>query len=258
MRRTRSSYLRERTEPQGFKAQFVAVDREACALYADALVAAGLRPEEIAVIFTPNLKKDDASLRRWYAAEQLRRRGNGSTGGGDVELDEDSELDVAEAAARKQLIADFKDPENPLKLLIVTDMLLTGFDAPVEQVMFLDKPLRGAKLLQAIMRTNRPFPERQKDRGIIIDYWGVFERLQEAFAEFDPDEVDLAVVNMRELREHFPVQLAEATRSARRPARRQGRVRADDVARLLPGRRPASLPSCSRSASRPPNPPTSR
>jgi len=48
--------------------------------------------------------------------------------------------------------------------------------------MFLDKPLRGAKLLQAIMRTNRPFPEKQKGRGIIVDYWGVFDRLQAAFA----------------------------------------------------------------------------
>jgi type I restriction enzyme R subunit len=204
------AYLRERTEPQGFKAQFVAVDREACALYAEALLAAGMRPEEIAVVFTPNLKKDDARLRRWYAAEQLKRRGSGPASGEDVQVDEDSELDLGEALARKQLIADFKDPENPLKLLVVTDMLLTGFDAPVEQVMFLDKPLRGAKLLQAIMRTNRPFPELRKDRGIIVDYWGVFERLQEAFAEFDPDEVDLAVLDMRILRESFPVRLAEA------------------------------------------------
>ena len=70
-------------------------------------------------------------------------------------------------------------------------MLLTGVDAPIEQVMFLDKPLRGAKLLQAIMRTNRPFPEKKKDRGIIVDYWGVFERLQEAFAEFDPNYLHL-------------------------------------------------------------------
>ena len=48
--------------------------------------------------------------------------------------------------------------------------------------MFLDKPLKGAKLLQAIMRTNRPYPEKGKDRGVIVDYWGVFDRLQAAFA----------------------------------------------------------------------------
>ncbi len=112
--------------------------------------------------------------------------------------------------ARKRLIGEFKDPAKPLKLLIVTDMLLTGFDAPIEQVMFLDKPLRGAKLLQAIMRTNRPYFERGKDRGIIVDYWGVFERLQAAFAEFAPDEVELAVLDLGELRERFPVLVAEA------------------------------------------------
>jgi type I restriction enzyme R subunit len=207
------AYLREHTEPQGFKAQLVAVDREACVLYAEALLAAGMRPEELVVIYTPNTKKDDDSLRRWYAAEQCQRRSGAAapTGAdGEVELDEDSELELAEAKARKDLIAAFKQPENPLKLLIVTDMLLTGFDAPVEQVMFLDKPLRGAKLLQAIMRTNRPFPEKRKDSGVIIDYWGVFERLEEAFAEFSPDELELAVFDLAELRERFPVLLAEA------------------------------------------------
>ena len=78
-------------------------------------------------------------------------------------------------------------------------MLLTGFDAPVEQVMFLDKPLQGAKLLQAIMRTNRPYPEKDKDRGIIVDYWGVFDRLQAAFAEFSPEDVELAVLDLQTL-----------------------------------------------------------
>jgi type I restriction enzyme R subunit len=204
------SYMRAHTEPQGFKAQLVAVDRLACALYAEALLAAGMKPEEIAVIFTPDKKKDDANLRRWYASEQLNRVGATANVDGDIELDEESELDLGEAVARKRLIADFKNPEHPLKLLIVTDMLLTGFDAPIEQVMFLDKPLRGAKLLQAIMRTNRPYPEKKKDRGIIVDYWGVFERLQEAFAEFDPDEVELAVLDLQALRENFPVLLAEA------------------------------------------------
>src|SRR5207302_6299441 len=117
-----------------------------------------------------------------------------------VELDEDSDVDLAEAKARRKLIDAFKDPASPLKLLIVTDMLLTGFDAPVEQVMFLDKPLRGAKLLQAIMRTNRPYFEKDKDRGIIVDYWGVFDRLEAAFAEFSPEDVEMAVLDLSELK----------------------------------------------------------
>src|SRR5438876_282170 len=89
-------------------------------------------------------------------------------------------------------------------------MLLTGFDAAVEQVMFLDKPLKGAKLLQAIMRTNRPYAEKNKDRGIIVDYWGVFDRLEAAFAEFSPEDVDMAVLDLSELKQQFPVRIAEA------------------------------------------------
>src|SRR6266542_3005726 len=89
-------------------------------------------------------------------------------------------------------------------------MLLTGFDAPVEQVMFLDKALKGAKLLQAIMRTNRPYVEKGKDRGIIVDYWGVFDRLEAAFAEFSPEDIEMAVLDLSELEEQFPMRVAEA------------------------------------------------
>jgi type I restriction enzyme, R subunit len=207
-----AAYLHEHTIPQGFKAQLVAVDREACVLYAEELLRLGLQPDELAVIYTPNTKKDHEPLRRWYAREQWRRL-HGSQAEEierDLVVDEEAEVELPEVRARKQLIARFKDPAKPLKLLIVTDMLLTGFDAPIEQVMFLDKPLRGAKLLQAIMRTNRPYPEKDKDRGVIVDYWGVFERLESAFAEFSPDEVELAVFDLSELRERFPVLVAEA------------------------------------------------
>jgi type I restriction enzyme, R subunit len=209
-------YLNEHTFPQGFKAQFVAVDREACALVADALVALGMQPQELAVIYTPHPKEDskpeNAHLRRWHADSQWRRLYGDGSGAGedDVLVDEDSELDLGEVRARKKFIDAFKHDSSPLKLLIVTDMLLTGFDAPVEQVMFLDKPLRGAKLLQAIMRTNRPYPEKGKDRGVIIDYWGVFDRLQAAFAEFSPEDIEMAVLDLRSLTDKFPVLVAEA------------------------------------------------
>jgi type I restriction enzyme R subunit len=203
-------YLRERTFPQGFKAQFVAVDREGCALVAEQLLELGMKPEEFAVIYTPNAKKDEEPLRRWYADAQWRRVNGSQADGDEVVLDEDSELEIGEVRARKKFIEAFKDPDAPLKLLIVTDMLLTGFDAPVEQVMFLDKPLKGAKLLQAIMRTNRPFVEKDKDRGIIVDYWGVFDRLEAAFAEFSPEDVEMAVLDLSELKNEFPVRIAEA------------------------------------------------
>jgi type I restriction enzyme R subunit len=208
-------YLRERTFPQGFKAQFVALDREGCALVADALLKLGMPEEEFAVIYTPQSKQDakpgNEHLRRWHADAQWRRRtGAPASDDDDVIVDEDSDLDLGEVRARKKFIESFKDDETPLKLLIVTDMLLTGFDAPVEQVMFLDKPLKGAKLLQAIMRTNRPYPEKNKDRGVIVDYWGVFDRLQAAFAEFSPADVEMAVLDLQSLKDTFPVMLAEA------------------------------------------------
>ncbi|MCX2969483.1 MULTISPECIES: type I restriction endonuclease subunit R [Streptomyces] len=198
------SFVRNSTEPQGFKAQLVAIDREACAVYAEALLRQGMRTEEIAVIYTSDQKTDTTAYRRWYASEQLRRRGARQVGS----ANSSTGLDVAESKAKKQLIEEFKSPTHPLKLLIVCDMLLTGFDAPIEQVMFLDKPLRGAKLLQAIMRTNRPYPG--KDRGIVIDYANVFSKLQQAFVDFSPSEVELAVLDMEELRNNFPVRIAEA------------------------------------------------
>lgn len=202
--------LETRTVPQGFKAQFVAIDREACVQYAEAFLQLGLQPEEIAVVYTANPKRDDDRFRRWYASEQwkyLFEHGDEEDPAAMTDDDAD-EFTLNEAKAKKKVIASFKNPANPLKLLIVCDMLLTGFDAPVEQVMFLDKPLRGAKLLQAIMRTNRPAPG--KDRGIVVDYWGVFEKLQDAFREFSPDEVDLAVLDLQNLADRFPQQLAEA------------------------------------------------
>jgi len=208
------SYLREHTFPQGFKAQFVAVDREACALVADALLELGMPAEDFAVIYTPqpkeDAKPDNEHLRRWSADSQWRRLHGSEASGEDVIVDEDSELDLGEVQARKKFINAFKDDASPLKLLIVTDMLLTGFDAPVEQVMFLDKPLRGAKLLQAIMRTNRPYPEKGKDRGVIVDYWGVFDRLQAAFAEFSPEDIEMAVLDLQSLKDSFPTLVAEA------------------------------------------------
>jgi type I restriction enzyme R subunit len=219
-------YLRSHTEPQGFKAQLVCVDREACALYAEELLRLGLEPDELAVVFTPNAKHDDDSFRRWWASEQWRRVHGKPAEQDEVVVAEGSdELAIAEAKAKKSLIDEFKHPSTRLKLLIVCDMLLTGFDAPVEQVMFLDKPLKGAKLLQAIMRTNRPYPA--KDRGIIVDYAGVFDRLQEAFAEFSPEEVDLAVLDLATLRDRFPVLVEEAL------ALVAGRPSADDEYELM-------------------------
>ena len=93
---------------------------------------------------------------------------------------------------KSQYKESFVDPNGKVELLIVCDMLLTGFDAPVAQVMYLDKPLREHSLLQAIARVNRPFEE--KTHGLIIDYYGVSDELKEALAMFSSKDVERAMV----------------------------------------------------------------
>jgi type I restriction enzyme R subunit len=73
--------------------------------------------------------------------------------------------------------------------LIVCDRLLTGFDAPLEQVLYLDRPLRDHALLQAIARVNRKTADGRKEHGLVVDYWGCRTSLQEALAVFAPQDV---------------------------------------------------------------------
>ncbi len=95
----------------------------------------------------------------------------------------DSELDTLKDR--------FQDPEDDLKFLIVCDMLLTGFDAPTAQVMYLDKPLREHSLLQAVARVNRPYEE--KNYGLIIDYYGISDDLYKALENFSRRDVEKAL-----------------------------------------------------------------
>ncbi len=163
-------HFTENVEPLGFKAFLVGVDREACALYKRALDA--LLPTEYSrVVYTPYYKDDDL-LREYH-------------------LDE---------AVEKQVRKAFRDPKSQPKILIVTQKLLTGYDAPVLYVMYLDKPLRDHTLLQAMARVNRPYPH--KASGLIVDYVGVFEDLQRALA-FDQADVSRALVDLAALKTQF-------------------------------------------------------
>ena len=91
----------------------------------------------------------------------------------------------------------------PLKILIVCDRLLTGFNAPVQQVMYLDKPLRDHNLLQAIARTNRPLPSMKKRTGIVVDFFGVFADLEKAL-NFDESFREESLIDWDRLRETVP------------------------------------------------------
>lgn len=142
--------------PNGFKAQIVACSREVACLYKEVLDR--LNAPQSAVIIS-GTNKDDERLVRHHTSEEQR----------------------------KGLVARFLKKDDPLSILIVCDMLLTGFDAPIEQAMYLDSPLKEHTLLQAIARVNRTADG--KTYGLIVDYWGISEALQEALAIFAPSDV---------------------------------------------------------------------
>ncbi|MCB0878289.1 MAG: type I restriction endonuclease subunit R [Thermoleophilia bacterium] len=98
---------------------------------------------------------------------------------------------------RKDLKARAKNPDDPLELVIVRDMWLTGFDAPAMHTMYVDKTMQGAGLMQAIARVNRTF--RDKIGGLIVDYIGVFANLQKALVEYSPSDRDQAGVPIDEM-----------------------------------------------------------
>ncbi len=109
---------------------------------------------------------------------------------------------------RKEIIEKFKDESQLPKILVVTDMLLTGFDAPILKTMYLNKPLKGHRLLQAIARTNRPYKD-YKDAGVIIDYVGIFKELQKAFADYAVEDIAPAVYNLGDMNNKFKSLIGE-------------------------------------------------
>ena len=98
---------------------------------------------------------------------------------------------------RRDLKLRAKDPNDPLELVIVRDMWLTGFDAPSMHTMYVDKPMQGAGLMQAIARVNRTF--RDKPGGLIVDYIGIATNLRQALAEYSPSDRDQAGVPIEEM-----------------------------------------------------------
>ena len=98
----------------------------------------------------------------------------------------------------------FKKKDSELKIIIVQSMLLTGFDAPNEQVMYLDRPLKDHNLLQAIARTNRPYPN--KECGIIIDYCGILKNLKKAL-NFDENDITDCLIDFDKLKKQLPLLL---------------------------------------------------
>jgi len=170
-----SDHYRATVEPLGYKAFLVAVDRQACALYKEALDKY-LPPEYSAVVYTA-AHNDEPELTKHY-------------------ISEDDE---------KKLRKAFLKPDALPKILIVTEKLLTGFDAPILYSMYLDKPMRDHTLLQAIARVNRPYEaegEVRKPAGFVLDFVGIFDNLKKALA-FDSDIVAGVIENIDVLKERF-------------------------------------------------------
>ena len=99
---------------------------------------------------------------------------------------------IRNKAERRAMKSRASDPNDPLELVIVRDVWLTGFDSPPMHTMYVDKPMRSAGLMQAITRVNRTF--KDKPSGLIVDYIGIAENLKEALATYtDRDKQDRAI-----------------------------------------------------------------
>jgi len=187
-------------DPCGLKALLVAVDRKACSMYKDALDARlkelGHPPEWSDVIISAG-QNDPPELDRFHYDRKKTD-----------ELIDYFRLTEAECEAWnwERYGGDYFKRRPPLKLLIVCDRLLTGFNAPILQVMYLDKPLRDHNLLQAVARTNRRMPELHKRTGIVVDYFGVFRNLEKAL-NFDENVREEALIDWQALKDPVPAEV---------------------------------------------------
>lgn len=169
-------HYRDNVEPLGYKAFLVGVDREACAQYKHALDQ-HLPAEYSEVVYTGS--NNDSALLKEFHLDPKRER---------------------------QIRKSFGKLDQQPKILIVTEKLLTGFDAPLLYAMYLDKPMRDHTLLQAIARVNRPYEneaeEMVKPHGFVLDFIGIFDKLEKALA-FDSDEINAIVKDLKLLKSLF-------------------------------------------------------
>ncbi len=176
-----ASHFKENVEPLGYKAFLVGVDREACALYKHAL---------------------DKVLPSGYSAVVYTSAHNDNELLSEFKLDDQTETKLRRTFVQK---------DTAPKILIVTEKLLTGFDAPILYCMYLDKPMRDHTLLQAIARVNRPYEDEKgikKPAGFVVDFVGIFDKLERALA-FDSDEVASVIQNIDVLQGRFETLMRE-------------------------------------------------
>ena len=169
-------HFREKIDPQGLKAQIVCCDRFACDQCKKELDKI-ISSDESVVVISINHSDDDDFKRKYR-------------------MDRDKQ---------EKILDRFRDPIDPLKFVIVTAKLLTGFDAPILQAMYIDKAMKDHNLLQAICRTNRVY--KDKSHGLIVDYYGVFDNVAKAL-EFDEATVRHVITNIGTLKEKLKQAIA--------------------------------------------------
>ena len=167
-----AEHFMTKVNPNGFKAQVVCFDRECCVLYKKELDKLLGEATSTIVMDTNNDKADE--YKKWRRTREEEAK----------------------------VLDDFRDPNNPLQIVIVTSKLLTGFDAPILQVMYLDKPMKDHTLLQAICRTNRVYGQ-DKTYGLIVDYVGIFDDVAKALS-FDADAVERIITNIESVKAKVP------------------------------------------------------
>ncbi len=173
-----STHFKEKVAPQGFKAMIVTPDRHACVQYKEELDK--YFPEAASTVVISTTANDDFDFKKKWAVDKSKQ---------------------------EKIVDEFNDAQSELKFIIVTAKLLTGFDAPILQTMYLDKSIKDHTLLQAICRTNRLYPN--KTFGGIVDYFGVFDNAAKAL-EFDEKSVQQVITNLSELREKLPQAMRDA------------------------------------------------
>lgn len=172
-----SAHFKEKVQPHGLKAMIVTPDREACVQYKEELDKY-FKTEASNVVITTS-SNDDLEFKTKWGIDK---------------------------AKQEKIVDEFNDKNSDLKFIIVTAKLLTGFDAPILQTMYLDKSLKEHTLIQAICRTNRPYPG--KTFGSIVDYFGVFDDIAKSL-KFDEKEVNSIISNISELRDQLKSAIEE-------------------------------------------------
>ncbi|MFZ2324312.1 MAG: HsdR family type I site-specific deoxyribonuclease [Ignavibacteriaceae bacterium] len=194
-----SLHFRDNWQGTGFKAQLVCDKKVNAIRYNEFLDDIGIVSSEVLISPIDEREGEDSAYEKSSEKEnQFWRR----------MMDEHGNAQTYQ----KNLISRFKNQQDP-EIIIVVDKLLTGFDEPKNTVLYLTRNLQGHKLLQAIARVNRIYPD--KEFGYVIDYYGVIENLDEAlllyssFEEFDPDDLEGILVNISEEIKKLPQKHSE-------------------------------------------------